>query len=335
MQIPGHDRRRLLTCALFAPLAACGGGSAASSGAPGSSAPSPSASKWKPLADLAGGPRQECGVAALNGQVFVVGGFSGSRNILTSVEAYDPATDTWRRAASLTMPLHHPNVAAARGKLYVLGALEQMSFTAIGVAFEYDPAGDRWAAVGGMPAGTQRGAAATAAINNRVYVAGGARGGSAVTDFSVYDVVINAWQALPPLPVAAEHVVGVALNGLLYVIGGRSGGTLRNEVQIYDPATNRWAAGRPMPTARGGLMGAAVGNRIHVVGGEGNTAVASGIFPQHEVYDPAQDTWSTLGPMRTPRHGTGAAGIDGTLFVPGGATVQGFGAVGIHEAFRS
>ena len=41
-----------------------------------------------------------------------------------------------------------------------------------------------------------------------------------------------------------------------------------------------------------------------------------------------------MAPMRTPRHGTGAAGVGNKLYVPGGATAQGGGtAVAILEAF--
>jgi N-acetylneuraminic acid mutarotase len=326
-RVPCTDRRRLLGCALLAPLAACGGGDT------GSSNSQVAATKWQRSADLAQGSRQECGVVALDGRIFVAGGFDGSRAVVETLEAYDPGTDTWHRAARMPMPLHHPNVAGARGRLYIVGGLEQLTFTAIGITLEYDPVGDRWAAANGLPPGTQRGASAVATIGDRIYVAGGARDGVAVTDFSAYDVGANTWQVLPPLPVATEHTVGAAVNGLFYVIGGRSGGMLRDQVQIFDPATSRWMSGRPMPTARGGLMGAVVRNRIHVLGGEGNRAAASGVFEHHQVYDPAQDSWSTLEPMRTPRHGTGAASVDGVLYVPGGATVQGFGAVAIHEAY--
>jgi N-acetylneuraminic acid mutarotase len=326
-RVPSTERRRLLGGALLATITACGGGNA------GNANSQVTATKWRRSADIAGGPRQECGVATLNGEVFVVGGFDAARTVVELVDAYDPATDTWRRAARMPMPLHHPNVASARGRLYIVGGLEQATFTAIGVTFEYDPAGDRWSAANGQPPGTQRGASAVAAIGDRIYVAGGARDGVAVTDFSAYDVVANVWHSLPALPVATEHTVGAAVDGLLYVIGGRAGGTLRDQVQIFDPAANRWTAGRPMPIARGGLMGAVVENRIHVIGGEGNRATASGIFDHHQAYDPAQDAWSTLEPMRTPRHGTGAASVDGVLYVPGGATVQGFGAVATHEAY--
>jgi N-acetylneuraminic acid mutarotase len=101
----------------------------------------------------------------------------------------------------------------------------------------------------------------------------------------------------------------------------------------YDPVQNEWQQKASMPTARGGTAAGVVGDKLYVVGGEGNPADASGVFPQVEEYDPATDQWTSLGDMLTPRHGMGAAGLDGVLNVPGGATTQGLGAVATAEIF--
>ena len=76
-----------------------------------------------------------------------------------------------------------------------------------------------------------------------------------------------------------------------------------------------------------------VNDNIIVVGGEGNSGDPSGVFPHVESYDPMADSWTSLPPMPTPRHGMGAAGYDGTLYVPGGADSQAFGAVATFEAY--
>jgi N-acetylneuraminic acid mutarotase len=70
--------------------------------------------------------------------------------------------------------------------------------------------------------------------------------------------------------------------------------------------------------------------KLLVFGGEGNAGDASGVFDDVEAYDPASDTWSPLPPMLEPRHGLGAAELDGRVYLPGGASAQGFGAVGEH-----
>ena len=72
---------------------------------------------------------------------------------------------------------------------------------------------------------------------------------------------------------------------------------------------------------------------LYALGGEGNAASQSGVFPQVEAYDARADRWESLAPMPTPRHGIGAAVVGDRIWVPGGATLQGFGAVPTHEVF--
>jgi N-acetylneuraminic acid mutarotase len=76
-----------------------------------------------------------------------------------------------------------------------------------------------------------------------------------------------------------------------------------------------------------------VGGMIIVAGGEGSPSDPAGVYPETEGYDPSTNSWTQFQDMRTPRHGTGAAGIGNQLFVPGGADSEGFGAVATHEVF--
>lgn len=292
--------------------------------------PTPS-SRWQSLAALSG-PRQEHGVAALNGEIYVVGGFSGQQTVLDTVEAFNPTSNSWRSIASLPASMHHVNVAVARGRIFVVGALESATFAATGVTLEFDPTLNTWVPRAPMPAGSERGASGVAAIGDLIYVAGGLRGAS-VSDFSVYDAATNQWQVLQNMPTARDHLVGASFNGRFYAIAGRNGGGLRGEVEIYDPATPGWSMGRAIPTPRGGCGGAVLGGRIFVFGGEGNAAVTSGVFDTNEAYDPVANSWATLEVMRTPRHGIGAAVLGTALYVPGGATRQGFGAVNTSDSF--
>jgi len=294
----------------------------------GSSAPS---APWAALPPLPAA-RQETGVAALGGKIYVVGGFDSAGRVVATVEAYDVEARTWAAKAPLPRALHHANVAAAGGKVYVAGALAGASFAAAGDVFEYDPAADRWTQKASMPAGTERGASGVAVLGGLIYAAGGFRGGS-VADFSAYDPARDAWETLPALPAARDHLIAAAAGGVFLAIGGRKGGALDGRVDAWDPAARSWSPRAAMRTARAGIAGAAAGTRVAVFGGEGNAGAANGIFPHTEIYDAAADRWSAAADMPTPRHGTGAAAIDRTFFVPGGATVQGFGASAAFEAF--
>jgi hypothetical protein len=74
-------------------------------------------------------------------------------------------------------------------------------------------------------------------------------------------------------------------------------------------------------------------NLVFAFGGEGNSASQAGTFSEVEVYNPDLDSWTRLQPMPLPRHGIGAGVIGNRLFVPGGATLEGFGATAQADVF--
>ena len=47
------------------------------------------------------------------------------------------------------------------------------------------------------------------------------------------------------------------------------------------------------------------------------------MFAQNEAYDPATDSWTTMAPMPTPRHGTGAAVVGNAIYITAGGLVTG------------
>jgi N-acetylneuraminic acid mutarotase len=318
----------LILCAACGDAAAGDDPPAADAAIGPDAAPSP----WQALRPLPAA-RQETAVVELRGEVVVIGGFDGQGQPVATVEAYDPVSDGWRALKSLPAARHHANAAVVGERLYVLGSNEGLTFTPRGDVWIYDPDANEWTS--GAPMPSPRGSSAVGAIGTTIYVAGGLAGG-AVATLSAYDTVANEWITdLPPLPQAKDHLVGAAVDGVFYAIGGRNGTItgLIGTVDAFDPATKKWTPRKSMPTPRGGAAAGVLDGRVLVAGGEGNAQLASGVFDAHEAYDPASDEWTTLPPMRTPRHGTGAAVVGGRLVVPGGATQQGFGAVATVEAF--
>jgi N-acetylneuraminic acid mutarotase len=289
---------------------------------------------FETLADLAGGPRQEHAVVALDGEVYVIGGFTGSGMLTDTVEAYNPETNTWRNVASFPTPLHHANAATVGGKIYVLGFLLDAAFTPTGDALVYDPMTDAWTDVTAMPAGTGRGAAGVAVVGTEIFVFGGSRSGT-VADASAFDTASETWRTLPSMPAPREHMAATTIDGIVYVGGGRANGItgFTDVVLSFDPQRESWSTLAPIPTARGGVAGSALAGRFFVFGGEGNPDDASGVFDDTEAYDPTNDTWEVLLPMEVPRHGLGAATVGDRIYLPGGATHQSFGPVATCTAF--
>lgn len=283
------------------------------------------------------GPVQETAVVALDTKIYLLGGFDENLQIHSRFQVYDTTNRVWSTLAALPEAVHHANMAVAMGKIYVLGAmnLEGFSFRAIGSSYVYDPVLDQWEAITSMPKGSERGAAAMGVIDGKIYLAGGL-GDGALASFSSYDPALDTWNTnLPSLPNARDHLMGAVVGGRLYAIGGRSSSidSVVSEVFSYSPESNRWEEHTPMPTARAGAASGVVNGQIIVVGGEGNPGEPSGVFAQTESYDPIANRWEVLQDMPIPRHGMGAAGIGNTLYIPGGATRQGFAATAESSSF--
>jgi len=291
---------------------------------------------WTSAPPLANGPTQETATVGVGGTLYVLGGFDENLAVLATVQVFDPATCAWSAGPALPRAVHHANATTIGTTIWVTGAMETLNFNSVGHVWSWDAAGaaTTWTEHAAMPAGTQRGASVAGAIGTTIYVAGGLRGG-AVADVTALDTLTGTWTtALPALAAIRDHACGGVIGGKLYVIGGRAGNinARTGAVDEYTPG-GAWVTKAPMLTARGGTACGVIGDRIILVGGEGNPATTSGVYSEVEAYTPATNTWETLTPMVSPRHGMGAAVIEGRLYVPGGADKQAFSAVATHDVF--
>lgn len=268
-------------------------------------------------------PRGEHGVGAINGEVYVLGGFTPS--VTDSVQAYSPETDTWRDVADFPVVFHHPNVATVGDRMYVLGHHAGMGQrVGDGGTYGYDPIADEWTELTPMPPGTERGASCVTVFQDKVYIFGGTND-VALAEASTYDPATDSWEVLPFLPERRHHCIAAVYGEKIYIVSGRD--VVITEVQtasyVYDPVAQTYAEVAPILTPRGGAAGGELGGRIYVFGGEGNTDDPMGIFHEAEVYDPEADSWEALPDMNVGRHGFGAAVIGDRMYMPGGSTAQG------------
>ena len=106
----------------------------------------PEPNTWESAAPL-NQQRQSAGAAALNGLLYVVGGFDSRMKKLASVECYNPETNEWKYVAPLPHPRASPCVVSHNGLLYVMGG-ERESFVGQGGERKYvdiyDPETDIW-----------------------------------------------------------------------------------------------------------------------------------------------------------------------------------------------
>lgn len=123
------------------------------------------------------------------------------------------------------------------------------------------------------------------------------------------------------------------MNNQLFVAGGRrsthkTGHVLDltvPEVDIFDFKTNTWktlSATQNIPTQRAGTAAVTLGNQVLVIGGESPQKLAHN---QTEAFDIKTNTWQTLAPLQTGRHGTQAILYQNKVFVAAGSANQGGG----------
>src|SRR5262245_30364106 len=255
------------------------------------------------------------------------------------VPAAAQAPSRWVKLAAFPEPAEELYGVTAGGKLYVFGGLAP-GWQPRGLAFEYDPATDKWAKKKPMALASHH--VALTELNGKIYAFGGfvppASGPPAwvpIGNAWEYDPAADSWKALAPMPTKRGSPVAATVGGKIYVVGGSSTHPESSEpavhparphrsvatVEEYDPATNSWRARSPMPTARNHAAIGVVNNKIYVLGGRIGAAFVSVSSPTDivEEYDPATDQWGAIrARMPTPRSAV-AWGVHGErIYVAGG-----------------
>src|SRR3989442_9375184 len=173
-------------------------------------------------------PRQEVGVAAVEGRVYVIGGIGTDQQGSKVVEIFDTQAGRWRLGPSFPIPIHHPNVAAVGSKIYVAGGYSDPGFTPVAKVFEldtnemYDPATNTWPTKPPMP--TARSGHAVGAYRQSLIAIGGeGNPGTSTGVFSeveAYNADLEDWTSLEPM-VVPRHGIGIgAIGNAMFIPGG-------------------------------------------------------------------------------------------------------------------
>lgn len=119
--------------------------------------------------------RRQMAVEAVNGLIYAIGGFggitgSGGGSALATVEAYDPASDSWTTKASLPFARLVMGSGVIDGKIYVVGGLG-LGNSFLDTVSVYDPISNSWSNDTPMP--TARSHVASGVAGGTLYALGG------------------------------------------------------------------------------------------------------------------------------------------------------------------
>jgi hypothetical protein len=134
--------------------------------------------------------------SAVNGKIYAIGGTlinPGWYRGISTVEEYNPATNTWTRKADMPTGRTYFSTSVVNGKIYAIGGLTSGIANHVSPVEEYDPATDTWTRKADIP--TARSGLTTSAVNGRIYAIGGWVGSSKVLS------TVEEYDATPPLVV--------------------------------------------------------------------------------------------------------------------------------------
>ena len=283
----------------------------------------------------------------VNGKIFAIGGYvDGLGDLsLSTVEMYDPKTDTWERKADMPTARTDAATSVVDGKIYAIGgtSLNKFQFDVLvngkvrtfdrwdpedlPTVEMYDPDTDTWTQKADMP--TPRNTS-TCAVDGKIYAIGGTS--DKVKSFrldtvEVYDPATDKWSKARNMNHARAGTAVSVVDGKIYVMGGTGlpmiinhPGPFLSSIEVYDPKRNNWREIGDIPTAKAAHTASVINGKIYVMGGYfRNQGQNTKDFKTIEIYNPRTGRWTQKPDMPDAKVGHKAEVINGNIYILNGA----------------
>lgn len=223
----------------------------------------------------------------------------------------------WTPAEPMSLPAerHENGMAAANGKLYLIGGRGERGVD------EYDPKTETWVPKAKPSLEMHHFQAVT--YNNEIYILGGFTGGfpheKPLTHIQIYNPVKDEWRTGPEIP--ADRLRGASgvfeYRNKIYLVCGIQDGHWDGHVtwfDEFDPKTNTWTKLPDAPRARDHFQVTVVDDKLYVAGGRRSSAKTKEFMNltvgELDIYDFKTGKWTTVEPAQNlPTHRAGTTTI--------------------------
>ena len=263
-------------------------------------------------------PRWALATAVVNGRIYAIGG-ARSESIgakLSTVEEYEPATDTWSEKADMPTARQYLSASVVAGKIYAIGGNNGLK-----TVEQYNPVTDTWTQKRDLL--SDRSMPATCVINGTIYVMGGCTWISGqilstirgVSTVEMYDPSRNTTTKKASMPQEALWGSSASvLNGKIYTMGG--GLSAKPTVFEYDPLLDTWTKKADMITGRRNFSTNVLNGMIYAMGGWQHSNASP--YVSVEAYDIATDMWTAINDMPERRATLSTCTVNGKIYAIGG-----------------
>lgn len=237
----------------------------------------PATDQWFTLANMPTA-RWDCKAAAAYGRLYVIGGRPIAGGVVKTVEEYNPVTNTWKSMTDTTVPRAAFSAVTVDNRIYAIGG------DATTTIEMFDPVANTWVTKISIAPQLSPAQHGSAAVNGRIYSAGGFNNGADSFTVSEYDPVANTFTMKSPISAGKYGVAVASLGGFVYVLGGASAGPVYyNRLEAID-VSHDIASFRPgATTTRAGASLITAAGKLYAIGGTNET----GDLNVNEEYAPA------------------------------------------------
>jgi len=223
----------------------------------------PQTNSWGAVGEMMPMARCHNGLAAFEGEVWVVGGRANpdkpdsTRGLvpLDEVIVFDPGTGKWRQAPALNTARTEPVALVSGGRIYAIGgAGDAAGHDPLSSVESIGPGEDSWRFEVETPRPIRQFAGCV--LDEVLYVIG-------LEGAFAYDPAKGAWEELPAPDELPQASYVTAFEGEVWALGHhRSRKSWR-----YSPAERKWRPGPDLPTQQSWGGAVVFNGQLHVVGG--------------------------------------------------------------------
>eukprot|EP00471_Norrisiella_sphaerica_P003736 CAMPEP_0184492570 /NCGR_PEP_ID=MMETSP0113_2-20130426/23701_1 /TAXON_ID=91329 /ORGANISM="Norrisiella sphaerica, Strain BC52" /LENGTH=320 /DNA_ID=CAMNT_0026877447 /DNA_START=237 /DNA_END=1199 /DNA_ORIENTATION=- len=184
--------------------------------------------------------RVQCKAVYMRGNIHVLGGFD-QKGTLSSVDSYDPISDTWTAQMPRMKACRHTFAACVfLGKIYVFGGLNH-AFEALKSCEVYDPLVGEWKDIAPLRKG--RFGACSVAVGSKIFLLGGQYSHSpkAVTkSVDIYDPETNTWTSGVDMLYERSDFGCVRTSNSICVLAGERGNNYLMSSEKFGFGDQKW-----------------------------------------------------------------------------------------------
>ncbi len=303
----------------------------------------PATLRWARKTDM---PTARTGFATslVNGKVFVIGGniqlkrgeFGDTST--STVEMYNPKTDTWEQKANMPTARSGVSVSVVDGKIYAIGGSKLKTIQIprgfsseskeLATVEMYDPVTDTWTQKADMPTPKKT---MTCVVDGKIYAVGGwltTNEQPQLGTVVIYDPATDTWTKARSMNRARCSAAIDVVNGEIYAIGGLGWSHIEDQVnlclssvEVFNPKTNQWRERTEMSAPKALHTASVIDGKIYVIGGYFTKNEEFTKLSTIEIYDPTTDHWIQKPDMPIGKWGHKTEVIDGQIYIFGGGPV--------------